>query len=283
MIERVANIGKPSPLVGVFSEPESLDPSRPAVLLLNSGVVHHVGACRLSVKLARRIASEAGLLTLRFDFSGVGDSEPRRTSATVAETAVSEIVEVMDHLGATRGIERFILYGLCSGAHNSVRAAAVDPRVVGIIQIDGYCFPTPKSYAKAYLPKLASPGVLRRLPGRFVRAAIGGAPKPSEVEIAGIDKRFFEVAEFGEDPTQEEITGQLQKIVARGTQLLSIFTGNQLTYNYEGQYLDCYREVPFGDLLTLRYFPDADHIITQPAHQTEIVRVIADWVAAHSQ
>jgi pimeloyl-ACP methyl ester carboxylesterase len=283
MIERVANIGKPSPLVGVFSEPESLDPSRPAVLLLNSGVVHHVGACRLSVKLARRIAAEAGLLALRFDFSGVGDSAPRRTSTTVAETAVAEVGEVMDHLGATRGIDRFILYGLCSGAHNSVRAAAVDPRVIGIVQIDGYCFPTPKSYAKAYLPKLASPAVLRRLRGRVVRAAMGGAPKASGADIAGIDSRFFEVAQFGDDPTQEEIAEQLQRVVARGTQLLSIFTGNQLTYNYEGQYVDCYREVPFGNLLTLRYFPDADHIITQPAHQTEIVQLIADWVATHSR
>ena len=57
MREKALRIGKPTPLIGVMSDPDTFDASKPAMLLLNSGVLHHVGACRASVKLARAVAA----------------------------------------------------------------------------------------------------------------------------------------------------------------------------------------------------------------------------------
>ena len=105
MRERAVRIGKPVPLVGVITEPEQMDPGRPAVIIFNSGVMHHVGACRLSVKLARAFSS-IGSVVIRFDFSGIGDSESRRGAASFEESAPKEAGEVMDYLEKKRGINR---------------------------------------------------------------------------------------------------------------------------------------------------------------------------------
>ena len=90
MKERALRIGRPTPLIGVVSEPEAFDPARPAVIILNSGIMHHVGACRLSVKLAREVAAK-GLLAARFDYSGIGilpHSLTERPCAVPAEIQV---------------------------------------------------------------------------------------------------------------------------------------------------------------------------------------------------
>ena len=57
MRERVISIGQANPLVGILSQPDAAALSNPdvAVILLNSGVIHRVGSCRLSVTLARAI------------------------------------------------------------------------------------------------------------------------------------------------------------------------------------------------------------------------------------
>ena len=45
----------------------------PTVVLLNAGIVHRVGPNRMHVLLARALAA-AGIPSLRFDMSGIGDS-----------------------------------------------------------------------------------------------------------------------------------------------------------------------------------------------------------------
>ena len=79
MRERVITIGQPKPLFGILCEPENYANKKIAVILLNSGVMHRVGSSRISVKIAREISEKNGLASLRFDFSGVGDSPPRRS------------------------------------------------------------------------------------------------------------------------------------------------------------------------------------------------------------
>jgi pimeloyl-ACP methyl ester carboxylesterase len=280
MIERIARIGRPEPLAGILCEPEEIDPSRPAVLLLNSGVMHHVGACRLSVRLARRIAETSGLPSLRFDFSGIGDSAPRRSLESHEDTLLGEVREVMDHVSKTRGIDRFILFGLCSGAYASFRTAVADERVVAIVQIDGWCFPTRKSTLRAYGPKLASPAAWGRALLRGGAALRGAETGPTGAEIAGVDSRDFEVADFGAEPTRDDVESGLETLVARGVRMLNVFVGRRIEYNYPEQYRDCFGAVDFRDLLTLHYLPDANHIVTDPGHQAEILGWVEGFLAA---
>lgn len=278
MRERAIRIGKPTPLVGIASEPEVFDPDRPALLVLNSGVMHHVGTCRLSVKIARAAASR-GILAVRFDYSGIGDSEPRRGSQSFEESSIAETREVMDYLQKTRGVSRFVLYGLCSGADASYLTGLVDDRVIGMAKVDPYCYRTRLYYVHYYLPLLLS--------GKRWKSFISGKLRKlrdgnkSVAEAAGIEDQYFEVPTYTRlFPPRDEVAVGLRKLVDRGVKLFLIFTGGEPEYIYAGQYRDSFQDVKFGDLLSVDHYPQANHIITQLDCQQRIVDDIANWVAS---
>jgi pimeloyl-ACP methyl ester carboxylesterase len=136
MNEEAALFGAKESLVGIVTAPRSSDFRRyPAVILLNAGLVHRAGPGRIYVKIARQLAS-LGLLALRFDFSGIGDSPVRSDTLGFEKSTVAETREAMDYLRQTRGIEHFILLGGCSGAFASFETAACDPRVAGALLIN---------------------------------------------------------------------------------------------------------------------------------------------------
>ena len=69
--------------------------------------MHHIGTCRISVKIARALAQQ-DFLALRFDFSGIGDSETGRGLIPFSESSSLEVSEVMDFLELKKGIKKFI-------------------------------------------------------------------------------------------------------------------------------------------------------------------------------
>lgn len=274
MKERVLRVGKPTPLAGVTTEPATIDPARPAVIILNSGVMHHVGSCRLSVKLARSVAAE-GTLAVRFDYSGIGDSESRRGTPSFEEVSVTECAEVMDHLQRTRGIERFILYGLCSGADAAYNAALRDPRVVGISQFDPYCYVTPKFYLRHYLPIVTD---LRRWKSFLGRKVAAMAGRHEEQATDTIDREFLEIPTYVRVfPPRESVAAGLRALVGRGVKLQVNFPAGPL-YNYRAQFRDSFPEVPFDDAVEVNYYARANHIVTQPDEQSVVVRDITRWI-----
>lgn len=127
--------GKTKSLVGIVTEPTELNSDRPAVILLNAGLIHRIGPSRLYVKIARAL-SKLGFAVLRFDFSGTGDSRAREDHLSFIKSAVDETQEAMAYLQETRGIKRFLLIGHCSGAGFSFLTACEDPRVIGVILIN---------------------------------------------------------------------------------------------------------------------------------------------------
>jgi hypothetical protein len=278
--ERALRIGKPIPLAGVASEPENFDPDRPALLVLNSGVMHHVGTCRLSVKIARAAASN-GILAVRFDFSGIGDSEPRRGALSFEESSIAEIREVMDYLQKTRGISRFVLYGLCSGADASYLTGLVDERVMGMIKIDGFCYRTWQYYVHYYAPLLLDGARWKSfLSGRLQRL-LGKSTQLSASESSGIDEQYLEVPSYTRRfPPRDTVAEGLRKLMARDVKMFLIFTGGEPEYMYKRQYFDSFHDVDFRNALKVEHFPQANHIITQQDCQQQIVGGIADWVAA---
>ena len=137
MKEEAITFGEMRRLVGVVTEPSegSENPLNVAVVLLNSGIVHRVGPGRIYVKMARELAAD-GFTTLRFDLSGIGDSLARHDSIPFEKSAVQETQDAMDFLQMTRGIERFVLLGGCSGAYLSLETARHDLRVIGTILLN---------------------------------------------------------------------------------------------------------------------------------------------------
>jgi pimeloyl-ACP methyl ester carboxylesterase len=137
MREEAVRFGNMKSLIGIVTGPvgRNTNDLKPAVILLNPGIVHRVAPGRIYVKIARALAAN-GFVIFRFDFSGIGDSAARHDSLRFEQSAVREAQEAMDFLRTTRGIERFIFLGGCSGARIALETACCDPRVVGGVLIN---------------------------------------------------------------------------------------------------------------------------------------------------
>ena len=130
-------------LFGILTEPVDCSQARArtAVLLLNIGANHRIGSNRMYVRWARAWAA-LGFRVLRFDFSGMGDSPARPNEPdkdVYSPEGMKQVSEAMDFL-ETRGCERFVVGGLCSGAYVAYYAAVEDPRVSGIVAVNTTTF-----------------------------------------------------------------------------------------------------------------------------------------------
>ena len=135
--EQAIVFGQQKSLVGIVtSAATSTAPTgRPAIVILNTGIVHRVGYNRMYVPLSRTLAA-TGYTVLRFDYSGIGDSEPRADGFTPLASSLTDIREALDWLETVRQASQIILLGLCSGADHAVLYGPTDPRVVGLVLID---------------------------------------------------------------------------------------------------------------------------------------------------
>ena len=98
MTERAVVFGPDQTLVGIVTSPEHAPAGGTrAVIMANIGLHHRVGPYRLYVDLARRLAAR-GLVALRFDLSGLGDSAPRQDTLSDIERGASDLREAMDWL-----------------------------------------------------------------------------------------------------------------------------------------------------------------------------------------
>lgn len=274
MRERALKFGKTASLAGVLTEPTggTTDPERPGVLFLNSGILHHTGASRLYVKAARALA-EDGFTCLRFDFSGVGDSEPRKDTLPFAKAAVVEGREAMDFLQEGRGFKRFILMGLCSGADMAYHIALADERVVGLAKIDAWAYRTKNWYVRHYGPKVLSlKQWTHSIKVRVEEKAGGGGDEDRSMYESPEYRRVF--------PPREEVAEGLQTLMGRGVRLYYYFTGDQPEHINSGdQYAESFPEVDFGDRLTVDYDASSNHTVTGLKHQEDFTEAFRRWAA----
>ncbi len=276
MPERIARIGAPTALTCLVSEPQGEFSAAPGVILLNSGVMHHIGTCRMSVRICRAFAN-AGYLAARFDLSGLGDSESRSGTEPFALVAQREVSEVMDFLQQNYDITRFVLIGLCSGADAAYETALKDDRVVGICQLDAYVYRNLRYYIHYYLPRVIKLDVWRR----FLKRTF--FPEKNGVDL--IDEEFIELPSYIRIfPPRAEIEAGLTRLVNRGVELYNIFTGGQDdVVIYPDQYSDNFKSVPFKDQLKLDLYADCSHIVMEPVYQQKIVADMLIWFEQRCQ
>lgn len=288
MRERVLLVGEAPALVGILTEPEGeLDPSRPVLIVLNSGLVPRVGPYRATVKLTRR-AAQAGFVAVRFDLSGVGDSDARRDNTSFEERWIADTRAVMDHLERARGATRFVLMGLCSGADNSFQTAARDPRVAGVVLIDGYAYKTPGYHARYYAKRLRDPQTVlrfakraaKKLADRVLRSGRGAEPGEASGDATAEPAELGASAQYvREFPPRDEAARALRTMLARGAKLCVVHSGGmEIYYNHASQFRDAFRDVDFGDALSVHYFEEADHTFTELAQQRALHEAISSWL-----
>jgi pimeloyl-ACP methyl ester carboxylesterase len=239
-----------------------------------------VGPSRLHVQVARALAPH-GFAVLRFDFSGIGDSEARRDGLAFEQSAVLEAQEAMDYLASTKGSTIFTLWGLCSGADAAFLTAHADPRVTCLIQLDAWIYPTWKYQLLHYAPKLLNAKswknlltgktvigpFLRRLSGAAV--PVDGEPVGTEIVVSHYAREF---------PPKPVVEAQLKALLDRGVRLLYLFSGGLEEVNYGGQYEDCFAPLGVRNRITVKYDPTADHIYSGLRHQRMVLETTVSWL-----
>ena len=278
MREKPVQFGATTTLMGVLTEPDGAPGSgRPGVLMLNSGILHRVGSCRLHVRLARALA-DSGYACLRFDYSGIGDSEPRRDALSFEESAVVETREAMDYLATRKGIGEFVLFGLCSGADMAHETAVTDPRVRALILLDAWAYRNAGYYWHHYAPRLLRPAVwanyarvrLQRLAGRRVAVGTPVSSDGVEYEMPKYVRVF---------PPRERIAKDLRLFMSRDMRLFLLWTGGLWVYNHRGQYTATFRRELVAANVREEHLPEADHILTGLDHQAWVTREVVSWLA----
>lgn len=284
MKESAVFFGATRSLSGILTEPAVDHAGRPAVLLLNAGLLHRVGPNRIYVTLARRLAA-AGFPVLRFDFSGLGESESRRDELTIEQSSLAEGREAMDFLVASGVADRFVPMGLCAGAENAQRIAVQDPRVAGAAMIDGYAYRTAGFYFRHFGRRVTSGRTWRNfLTGqsgwrRTFRGVLPAAEDnaPSNGGAPGGGLNFLRVF-----PPKAVCLTELQGLLARQMDLFLLFTGGGMEdyYNYAEQFGDAFPALRAHPRIRVRFIASADHTFTLRSDQETLVSSITGWAQA---
>jgi pimeloyl-ACP methyl ester carboxylesterase len=278
--EQVVTFGPTRELFAIDTLPTA-PKAVPAVLILNAGILHRVGPNRLHVELARRVAAR-GHRAFRFDLAGIGDSPARRDGRELGEGVKADIDAAITCLKNPAGV---VVFGLCAGADNALRAAARHPQVVGAVLLDPTVFRTPGWYVRRARLRARDPESWRRL-ARLARAGVSRAlerlkPPAGDACATGPAREegrpeFF----YTGFSTVHEVEAHLIAALARDVQLYYAFTGGwSEIYNYETQLRDNHPKVDFGHRLRLRWNPDADHTYTARPLRDALLRDLDEWLA----
>lgn len=135
-VEERLRFGPENRLVGTWCRPANRQTGC-CVILPNAGANPRFGWARMSVVHARALARQ-GVASLRFDLSGLGDSDwtgqsPRKALYTLAHL---DNMDAAIALASGRGAERITLAGLCSGGHLALHAADRNPAVTGVVAVN---------------------------------------------------------------------------------------------------------------------------------------------------
>ena len=274
-IERAVAFGRQLSLVGILTRPAAAaQTGEPAIVILNTGIVHRVGHHRMYVTMSRALA-RAGRTVLRFDFAGIGDSEQGTAALSPLDSCMADVKDALDFLEREYAVSRCVLIGLCSGSDNAVFYGYRDPRVVGLVLMDPTIPPTARYYFHYIAQRLmrlrhwisvatGRSGLLRMLLAQVLHGV--RAPRPAQ-EIAHDGAQFI-----------PHLAESYKRSVEFGIQMLAVFTLSSTRQTYREQMIDAFPEVSFKDQLRLESFPDSDHLFTREQDRSQLTRLIFDWL-----
>lgn len=146
--------GQPSFLLeGVLHQPTKVE-NAPVVVLCHPQPASSDMNDALTVALARNLAAEAGMIALRFNFRGVGNSQGQPTDGRMEPLDLAGAIDkVMTYPGANTAKVCVIGHGF--GANIALMYAPYDPRIRTVVAISMLLYRVPNGFPKAFEgPKL---------------------------------------------------------------------------------------------------------------------------------
>lgn len=293
-------------LHGIWHEPVEDKRKNIAILLLSPGVKMRVAPHRLYNKMADRFV-RLGYSVLRFDFSGLGDSEGDIEEELLADLYgsiqvgryVDDTVCAMEWVSNHCSVNRFILAGLCGGAITGLLTGESDPRVEGLLSIgipvilDGSNVDKTRYLTKGQINDL-SDGYVRRVLNPVSWLRLLTFQSDYRVIFKVLKNKFrsksaFTQADTGNKVEEDDNTNPLFapaffKMVESARKLLIIFSeSDRLDYEYEEKFVRYYRDrlersAQHFDVTTI---PEANHILSMPVWQEQMLDLSEQWLNRH--
>jgi pimeloyl-ACP methyl ester carboxylesterase len=270
--ETPVQFGPDGSLIGIITTPGDGPMAPVACILMNMGAIHRIGPRRANVKLARQMAAR-GISSIRVDLAGLGDSRPASETADFRTQAVLDVQAAMNLVGTMLGVHRFVLIGLCSGAHNGLSVAVADPRLVGLLMFDGPNFPGRRArWERSLRRALADPR-----PGAFFGRVLGVLRRtlsPQQQQPAG-NQNIFDST--GPRDSAEYFCRSMNLLAERGVATMMFFTGSVQAKDRRRDLLGPFGKEPFARQLEYRFAPEIDHGLTSQASQQAFMNLVCDW------
>lgn len=258
--------GLESGLLGVITRPTGRISDALACVMFNFGVTHRVGPRRIQVKMARCLAQK-GFATLRFDLSGIGDSQGADASLSFEEQAANDLRAAIEEIEKHLGIRQVVIFGLCSGVAPGLRMALEDPRVIGLLSFDGYAFTSHVANIERRVRRFL----------RFPKAQISHWIE----RLLGHDQPEGDLLKTGERSkvvTPADFAREMDTLVKRGISIYLIYSGTlqQRDRNHDQMYP--LRGAPFLQKVRYEFMPKVDHSFTDIAGQQFFIDAACRWV-----
>ena len=292
--EEAMSFGEGDRLFGILTEREEARGARTAVLFLNAGANHRVGPNRLHVSLARGLAAR-GYPAFRFDAGGLGDGYPapgKAENRVYSKDSVADVKTAMTFLTRIRGVERFVLVGICSGGFLTFHTSADDSRVSGQIMINPQTFDwkegdpvlvsTKQSFksTRYYLEALWRPEVWTlALRGEVDLRGIAGALRRRSTAKATARLRRVLARWRGLPEPRSDVERVFRAASERGVRSLLVFSANDGGLDMIEQHLGNRASNMRGhDKFQLEIVEGADHTFTQRDAQDRLSALVTRFV-----
>ncbi len=278
-------------LVGTLHVPET-GRRDVGVVFLSSGLQHRAGPHRIYIRAARRFGA-LGLLSLRLDLPGVGDSEDLELEQTYDCHDPDTVPSATDLLFEKHGVKRVVLLGLCSGARVAFKAAARDRRVAGVVAWSVPIISGPvnmpvvkgggaymggtkaKAQLREWAPKLVNPAAWYRYL-RSGKTLSEGWSMMRRALSGLLPERVRPKA-----PRQTDFFRSVDICLASRRDLLFVYGDDDKIACAE--FRERYPDIADGRSPTCEYVvvPNGDHTFTRAAASDEVIARTGDWLLRH--
>jgi pimeloyl-ACP methyl ester carboxylesterase len=295
LTERALFFGADDSLFGVITEPRAGELRRRGVILLNAGSDSHIGVNRLNVSFAREWASR-GYVALRMDIGGLGDSDTRPgqpDDLVFPPAALDDIAAAVELLRTRYGARDVSLFGLCSGAYHSLRAAVAGVPVNRILMVN------PQHYfwkegttledlqlaevvqnSRLYVRRLFHRDAWQRMFGGRVniwRIAKIYAYRP----ILAMESRMRDMARRMRVRLPNDLGSELMQIYRRGIRIVLVFArgepGIDLLKLQAGSSVK-----KLGEYCRIHVIDGADHVFSQSGPRSVMKKVLSGELFARN-
>jgi pimeloyl-ACP methyl ester carboxylesterase len=236
------------------------------VVFLNAGMLPRTGPYRFHVEYGRRLTIE-GFDHLRLDQAQIGDSRARSAPVDPLERAFLDVGETLDALELKYGYRRFILFGICAGAQLGLLLAARDPRVCGVVLVDGPAFKT-RSYHWSRFTNLFRPRRWRNIALRAWASIF--RPRTYSPQLSNPPPWTLSHAEAEET---------LRSGLDRGVRYLWIHTGDSpMPFLSPRQFREAFPHQHSRKGLVFEWMPRATHLLTFRDDREDLYKSTLDWM-----